>query len=112
MSAIERFHCSLKEVMENVEYDCISLVEWFRDNFMTITADKCHLLASRYKNEAMFATVGEAMIWQKNAVKLLGIIIDSGLNFKKHVKVICKKASQKLTIILKMANILSEYKRK
>ena len=102
----------LKEVMEDVEYDCITLVEWFRDNYLTLNADKCHLLASGYKNEAMFAKVGDALIWEENAVKLLGLIIDSGLTFNNHVKAICKKASQKLTAIIRMANILSEYKRK
>ena len=36
----------------------------------------------------------------------------SGLTFNNHVKAICKKASQKLIAIIRMANILSEYKRK
>ena len=97
----------LKEVMEDVEYDCITLVEWFRDNYLTLNADKCHLLASGHKNEAMFAKVGDALIWEENAVKLLGLIIDSGLTFNNHVKAICKKALQKLTAIIRMANILS-----
>ena len=26
----------LKEVMEDVEYDCITLVEWFHDNYLTL----------------------------------------------------------------------------
>jgi hypothetical protein len=92
--------------METVEYDCITLVEWFSDNYLTLNADKCHLLASGYKNEAMFAKVGDALIWKENAVKLLGLIIDSGLTFNNHVKEICKKASQKLTAIIRMANLL------
>ena len=102
----------LKEVMEDVDYDLITLLEWFLDNYLTLNADKCHLLASGHKNEAMFAKVGDALIWEENAVKLLGLIIDSGLTFNNHVKAICKKASQKLTAILRMANIRSEYKRK
>ena len=70
--------------MEDVEYDCITLVEWIRDNYLTL-------------------------------VKLIGLIIgliDSGLTFNNHVKAICKKALQKLTAIIKMANILSKHKRK
>ena len=45
----------LKEVMTNVEYDCITLVEWFRANYFTLNADNCHFLASGCENEAMFA---------------------------------------------------------
>ena len=63
---------------------------------MTLNASKCHLLVSGYKDELMFATVGDALIWEVSA-KLLGIIIDSSLTFNDHVKMICKKASQKLT---------------
>ena len=54
----------------------------------------------------MFASVGDAIIWEENSVKLLGIFIDSNLLFNEHVKTICKKASQKLTVLLRMANIL------
>ena len=60
----------------------------------------------------MFAEVGDALIWKENAVKLLGLIINSGSTFNNHVKAICKKALQKFTAIIRMANILSEYKRK
>ena len=106
--------CNLKEVMENVEYDCIILVELFRDNSLILNADKCYLFVptTEYKNEPMFAKMGDATILEENAVKLFGLIIDSKLTFNKHVKEICKKASQKLIAISKMANILSEYRRK
>ena len=60
----------------------------------------------------MFATVGDALIWVEVSAKLLGIIIDSSLTFNDHVKMICKKASQKLTGISRMSNFMSETKRK
>ena len=60
----------------------------------------------------MFATVGDALIWEEVSAKLLGIIIDSSLTFDNHVKTICKKASQKLTGISRMSNFMSEIKRK
>ena len=39
---------------------------------------------------------------------MLDLIIDSDLLFDNHGKVICKKASQKLTAILRMADIMSK----
>ena len=102
----------LKEVMIDVEHDCSLLVEWFRDNYLTLNADKCHLLVSGYKCEAMYASVGDALLWEENSVKLLGLIIDSELTFNNYVQMICKKASQKLTAIVRLANIVSEKKRK
>ena len=47
----------------------------------------------------------QATTWEENAVKLLGLIIYSGLTFNKHVKNIYKKACQKLSLFLRMANI-------
>ena len=88
------------------------LVEWFRDNFMTLNASKCHLLVSGFKEELMFATVGGSLLWEELSVKLLGIIIDSCLTFGNHVKKIKKKASQKLTGISRMSNFMPKMKRK
>ena len=86
--------------MIDVEHDCSLLVEWFRDNYLTLNADKCHLLVSGHKYEAMYASVGDALLWEENSVKLLGLIIDCELTFNSYVQMICKKASQKLTAIL------------
>ena len=50
------------------------------------------------------------MIWEENAVKLSGLITDHELTFDTNVRTICKKASQKLTAILRLVNILLEHK--
>ena len=108
-------HCSstnVKEAVTNLEHDCNLLVEWFRDNYMTLNASKCHLLVSGFKDELMYATVGGSLIWEELSAKLLGIIIDSSLTFDNHVKTICKKASQKLTGISRMSNFMSETTKK
>ena len=60
---------------------------------------------SRHKEEAMYASVGDALLWEENSVKLLAIFTDSRLSFDIHVQTIYKKASQKLTVILRLANI-------
>ena len=70
--------------MTDVEHDCSILVEWFRDNYLTLNADKCHLLVSGYRYEAMFAKVRDALLWEENSVKLLGLFIDSDLSSRPH----------------------------
>ena len=96
----------LNGVMRDVENNCTTLVAWFEDNFLTINADKCHLLFAGCKMGHIFASVGDAIILEENSVKLLRIFIDLNLSFNQHVKTICKTASQKLTVLLRMANIL------
>ena len=51
-----------------------------------------------------------AIIYEGIAMKLLGLTFDSGLPFDTHVKVIDKRASQRLTAIKQIVNTLSEYK--
>ena len=53
---------NVNEAITNIEYDCSLLVEWFRDNFITLTASKCHLPVSGYKDELMFAKVGYVLL--------------------------------------------------
>ena len=98
--------------MSDVEHDCNILVEWFRINYMTLNVAKCHLLVSGMKDEAMFAKFDGTTIWEEDSVKLLGLIIDSDLSFNSHIKMICKKASKKLTAILRMVRFISQKKRR
>ena len=83
------------------------LVEWFRDKSLILNDNKCHLLVPGNRYKAMSASIGDALLWGKNSV-----IIDSELTFNSYVQMICKKASQKLTAILRLANIISEKKKK
>ena len=78
---------------------------------MTPNANKCHLLFSGHKHDHMFASLSDESIWEENAVKSLGISIDSDLTFNDHLKIICKKASQKLSAISRFFYILSGNKR-
>ena len=72
----------LKEVIVDVEQDCTISVEWFRENFLTLNADKCHIIMSGHKEQAMYAPVGDdALIWEANSMKLLGLFINSKINF-------------------------------
>ena len=75
---------------------------------MILNADKCHSLFSGHKCDNMFASSSDEIIWEENAVKLLGILIDSDLIFNDHLKIIWKKASKKLTAIYRFYLTLSE----
>ena len=62
---------NLKEVMSDVEHDCNILVEWFRINYMTLNAAKCHLIVSGMKDEAMFAKFDGTTMWEEDSVKIV-----------------------------------------
>ena len=55
--------------MIDVEHDCSLLVEWFPDNYLILNADRCHLLLSSHKYEAIYASLGDALSREENSVK-------------------------------------------
>ena len=85
------------------------LIKWFRDNFLKLNADKCHLLISN-KSKEIEINVEEETIECENFVKLLGVTLDNKLNFNEHVSNICKKASQKLHALARVSNYICQDK--
>ena len=63
-------------------------------------------------NEHLYAKVGDEMIWESAEEKLLGVTIDKKLNFNTHLSTICKKASQKVTVLARIAKTLPFHKRR
>ena len=51
----------------------------------------------------MFESVADALLWEEQSTILLEVLIDSLLKFGRHGRMICKKASQKLTSVLRRA---------
>ena len=83
--------------------------KWFRDNYLKLNADKCHLLISNHSHDIEINVENE-IIECENSVKLLGITLDNKLNFNKHVSNICKKASQKLHALARISNYMCQKK--
>ena len=66
---------------------------------------KYHLLLSG--NDSSKITVGNETISSSKCEKLLGIKIDSHLNFKEHIESLCKKASQKINVLSRLASSMN-----
>ena len=66
---------------------------------MEINPDKCHILSS--SNVSL--TIGNQKIKNSKFEKLLGIKLDSKLNFSSHVHNIYQKAVQKLNVISRIS---------
>ena len=85
---------NIDEVITVLENDSIQLFKWFSDNQMKANKDKCHLVISN--NEKVPMKIDNIELENTSSEKLLGIIIDSKLNFKEHLERIMKKASWKV----------------
>ena len=78
------------------EYKSISskLFHRFQYNHLKANPGKCHLLLN--PKTPTDVSIGDASIKTSTKETLLGILIDSELNFDQHISSICSKASKKL----------------
>ena len=92
-----------------IEKDAFILIKWFNDNYLKLNEDKCKLLITKH-NDNVSAKTGSEIIMGSESVKLLGIIIDNKLNFNEHISKLCKKVSQKIHALARIANFMSTEK--
>ena len=98
-----------ESMISNLESSSARLFNWFHQNAMTANPDKCHLLLSTNQNK--FTNINSNAIFNSSSEKLLGITIDTNLKFEIHVNNLCKKASQKLNALTRIASLMDVDKR-
>ena len=70
---------------------------------------KCHLLVSTTSSQVV--SIDGIQITSSTAETLLGITIDSELNFETHISAICNKMSRKISPLGQIANYMFLEKR-
>ena len=103
------FECNknFNDLIINLEHHSSTAISRFKYNYMKLNEEKCHLLMSGHKCERIWAEIGEAKIWEKSHIKLLGINIDDDLSFNRHVSSICSKTANKLTTLTRLSTLLN-----
>ena len=87
-------------ILEKREKGIPSMFDWFSENFLKANADKCLLIAS--SKVPVDIQISNIKVTSQSRVKLLGIHIESRLNFDYHVSQLCKKASKKLPALARI----------
>ena len=102
---------NIKNVNMHLENDVLKITEWFPNNCIKLTEDKCHLMISGAKgSNKTTITIGEARVKESTEANLLGITFDLSLSFKEHVKALCTKASQKLHALARISRYMDTEK--
>ena len=85
------------KVVNTLEPDSLKLINWFSINLIKANPDKFQAIAigkKTNKHNLTFNLNGNNITCEDN-VKLLGVTIDSNLNFNNHISEICKKIKKK-----------------
>ena len=101
---------TIEEIIKLLERDSMMLFKWFSDNQMKANISKCHLLVN--KKEEVVINLGETESKNSEYEKLLGIKIDTKLNFNEHLNNIISKASCKDNALSRVVPYVSLSKKK
>ena len=45
--------------MKRLEHDTKLGIEWFKNNYLKLNEDECHLLVAGFRHETLWANIGE-----------------------------------------------------
>jgi hypothetical protein len=97
---------NISDIQTKVQEDLNRIELWCKDNNMFINCNKtkCMKVGTKQKlafqNEELFLTINSEQLQHSTCEKLLGIKIDSNLNWKNQFDQICSKISSKMIYLL------------
>ena len=100
---------SLVEAQREIENRSAMIINWFEIDGMKMNPEKCHVIALEIlKTDDNFTVqIGNASITPECDVTLLGITLDDKLDFTCHISKICKEATNKINVLLRMVKHLT-----
>jgi hypothetical protein len=103
---------NLQDLSNSLNQELPLLIEWLHANRLSINVDKTHVMIFGKKNIANPIPINIQIDGKKLTVleknKFLGIIHDSGLNWRDHINYLSKKISRSIGIISIARKTLSQ----
>ena len=97
-------------VISELQSTSEKLFYWFQKNHLKANPEKCHLLIS--SKSSVETKIGSVSLKSSQIETLLGVSIDSELNFENHISNICNKVSKKLNALCRIAGNITFEKRR
>ena len=93
------------KVIKSLEKNIDKLFDWFSDNLFKANPYKCHLLINTDENVTL--KMKNETITNSSNQKLLGILSENKFDFDEHVTSLCRKVSQKLNALVRVAHYMN-----
>ena len=102
-----------EEVTSKLSASADQATRWYKSNLLVGNLKKYQTLNIGYRTEKTGSErasggirINEEEIKTAETLKLLGVTIDSRLNFSEHVNSACKKASQRIAVLMRLRNLI------
>ena len=99
-----------EKLINSLQSTLNGMLKWYQEYYFRANADKCHLFLIPFSNKEM--AIAHYNIASSNSEELLGVVIDSEVNFVKHIENLCRKTNQKLHALARVANFMNLEKRR
>ena len=102
-----------KELIKSMLSSEFMIVEdWLFENYMILDPGKCYVTCiGKNASDSELLNLNDLNLKNCKEVEILGITIDRNLNFKGHIKNICRKAGQKLSALLRISSHINTDKK-
>ena len=109
-----QFYCMGKDfdVAKHIlEQEGERTAEWYRNNYLLENPEKYQSLIINPRNLNTSAGCLDIIIKGKvienaNQIKLLGVNVDGNMNFAAHISEMCKRASRKVGVLMRLRNLI------
>ena len=106
---------SLNELTSELEKEGNIATQCFRDNSMIVNPEKFQTIIidrKNQKNNPQKLTIDEKVITSSENVTLLGLEVDSKLNFDEHISKLCNKSAGQLNALCRIRHLIGLEERK
>ena len=110
MTTLYKSGKNMQKIKNDLKRDFRILHKWFHENYMVLNPGKCHYIVIGDDDPTRKIVLNNNEIASSNEEKLLGIHLDSKLNFDSHITSLCKKAGQKRSALARINHYLTQDK--
>ena len=102
-----------KELIKSMlSSDFMIVDDWFFENHMILNPGKCYFMCiGKNVSDSELLNLNDLNLKNCQEAEILGITLDRNLNFKGHIKNVCRKAGQKLSALLRISSHINTEKK-
>ena len=99
----------IEDVESILNHEGKEISNWYKDSLLMCNREifQSMSLGSKHKSKQMKIDVMNNDIESHSEMKLLGVTIDEHLNFSMHIGEVCKNASRKVGVLMRLRNMLT-----
>ena len=97
---------NITTINDNLNASATKTSLWYESNLLKENLSKYHTMLinnrQRDRSDEINVNVQGTDIDSLSSIKLLGVTIDNKLNFSEHINITCKKANQRIGVLMRL----------